>query len=178
MPLASQSNPNRKEILPMAAKRKQTTGRKRAPRKSGSRRKQKTSTRKTASPRSKAQMGVLERLESELPPTLSGFSRRVNAALTKLEGELDRGQADYRKRAARRLRAASRQLGRLEAEGEDGWRRLDANARKDAVRLLRKVERAVAPGETASGASARKAARAISRKTRRAIRSVATTLEP
>jgi hypothetical protein len=160
-------------------RKKKTTGRRRAPRKAGGRRKKGSSAGRAASRRqSKAQMGVLERLESELPPTLRAFSRRVNAALTRLETEFDRGQANSRKRAARMLRETSRKLGRLEAEGEQGWQKLDESARKDAVRLLKKVEEAVAPSGSAAGQTTRKAARKATRKTRRAIRSVASTLEP
>jgi hypothetical protein len=158
----------------MAARRKKTTSR--SPKASSGRKK--TSARRAAPRRSKAQMGVLERLESELPPTLHGFSRRVNAALTKLETQLDRGQAGYRKRTARILRDTSRKLGRLESEGEQGWKELDAKARKEAVQLLKRVEKAVGPSETAPGRATRKAARKATRKTQRAIRSVASKLEP
>jgi hypothetical protein len=156
----------------MAGQRKKTT----TTRKSASRKK--ASTRRSGSRRSKAQMGVLERLESELPPTLQGFSRKLNAALTKLETQIDRGQAAYRKRAARTLRDASRKLGRLESQGEQGWKKLDQKARKEAAGLLEKVEKAVETSGPAAGRAPRKAARKATRKTQRAMRSAASRLEP
>lgn len=161
----------------MTARQKKAAGRKSASRKKAGGRKKSTA-RRGGSRRSKAQMGVLERLETELPPTLQGFSRKLNAALTRLESQLDRGQADYRKRAARMLRDASRKLGRLESEGEQGWKQLDRSARKDAARLLKKVEKAVEPSQTASGQATRKAARKATRKTQRAMRDAASRLEP
>ena len=51
----------------------------------------------------------------------------------------------YRGQAARLLRDASRQLGRIEARGEAGWKRLTAPYRRDAKKLLDRLERAVRP---------------------------------
>jgi hypothetical protein len=162
----------------MAARAKQAAGSKSASRKKASGRKKTTSTGRGGSRRSKAQMGVLERLESELSPTLQGFSRKLNAALTRLETQIDRGQAAYRKRAARTLRDASRKLGRLESQGEQGWKKLDKKARKEAAGLLEKVEKAVETSGPAAGRAPRKAARKATRKTQRAMRSAASRLEP
>ena len=81
----------------------------------------------------------------ELPPTLRAYASEVRKRLDALERELARAQVDVRRQAARVLREASQQLGKLEAEGEAGWRRLAAPYRKELVTLLRRLEKALAP---------------------------------
>ena len=54
---------------------------------------------------------ALERLD--LPPTFQDYARQVRARLDRLERELARASVDVRRRAARLLREASHQLGRL-----------------------------------------------------------------
>lgn len=93
----------------------------------------------------------------ELPPTLRGYARQVAPHLDALERELTRASVDVRRRAARLLREASHQLGRLEAEGEAGWRRLATPYRRQLVDLLRRLEKALAPQKTRARSTARKA---------------------
>jgi hypothetical protein len=98
----------------------------------------------------------------ELPPTLRAYASQVRKRLDLLERELTRAQVDVRRQAARMLREASHQLGKLEAEGEAGWRRLAAPYRSDLIALLRRLEKALAPPaarkRSARKAGARKAA--------------------
>ena len=81
----------------------------------------------------------------ELPPTLRAYASEVRKRLDAIERELARAQGDARRQAARVLREASQQLGKLEAQGEAGWRRLAAPYRKELVALLRRLEKALAP---------------------------------
>jgi hypothetical protein len=101
----------------------------------------------------------------ELPPTLREYARQVQGRLDGLERELTRASADVRRRAARLLREASLQLGRLEARGEAGWRGLTAPYRRQLVDLLRRLEKAVAPPKTRSRrpTAARKATRRVTK---------------
>ena len=81
----------------------------------------------------------------ELPPTLRAYASQVRKRLDVLERELARAQVGVRRQAARMLREASHQLGKLEAEGEAGWRRLAAPYRSELIALLRRLENALAP---------------------------------
>lgn len=114
---------------------------------------------------------ALERLE--LPPTFQDYARQVRARLDRLERELARASVDVRRRAARLLREASHQLGRLEAEGEAGWRRLTAPYRRQLVELLRRLEKALAPKAARRPSAARKATRRVTR----ALRDTAAAIE-
>ena len=81
----------------------------------------------------------------ELPKTFGEFASRVRTALNGLEQQVEWASTPARRQAARLIRDASVQLGRLEVRGKSGWRRLAAPYRRDALRLLRNLERAVAP---------------------------------
>jgi len=76
---------------------------------------------------------ALARLQSELPPTLADFSRRVRRELTVLERRVEKAAAPARREIARVLREASHALGRYEAEGERQWKRLAGEARREAL---------------------------------------------
>jgi len=93
----------------------------------------------------KAAVSPLDRLTKDLPPTLREFSRQVQGRLNRLEKEIDRVQASYRKQIAHLIRVASHRLGQLEARGEGQWRRLAEPARKEAIRLLSQLEKAISP---------------------------------
>jgi hypothetical protein len=88
---------------------------------------------------------MLDRVARQVPPTLQQYVRRVRVQLARLERDIERLSAPYRRGAARLLREASYQLGRLEARGEVGWRRLAAPVQRNAQRLLRRLERSVSP---------------------------------
>jgi len=105
--------------------------------------------------------GALGRIE--LPPTLRDYAKQVRSRLDGLERELTRASVDVRRRAARLLREASHQLGRLEAEGEAGWRRLAAPYRRRLVALLRRLEKALAPPKARTRSTARKATRRVTK---------------
>jgi hypothetical protein len=98
----------------------------------------------------------LASFERELPPTLRDYAAQVRRRLDRLERELARAQAGVRRQAARLLREASHQLGRLEVRGEAGWRRLAAPYRRQLLDLLRRLERAVKPRAARSRPKARK----------------------
>ena len=85
--------------------------------------------------------------EFELPPTLRDYAAQLRRRLDQLESELARAQADVRRGAARLLREASQQLGKLEARGEAGWRGLAAPYRRELASLLRRLEQALAPAQ-------------------------------
>jgi hypothetical protein len=107
----------------------------------------KTTTTKKVSRTTKRKAGVspLDRLTKDLPPTLREFSKQVQGRLNRLEREIDRVQASYRKQIAHLIRVASHRLGQLEAQGEGQWRRLAEPARKEAIRLLSQLEKAISP---------------------------------
>jgi hypothetical protein len=109
----------------------------------------------------------------ELPPTLRDYAHQVRGRLDGLERELTRASVDVRRRAARLLREASHQLGRLEAEGEAGWRRLASPYRRQLMDLLRRLEKALAPQK----ARARSTARKVKRRVTKAARDAAAALE-
>jgi hypothetical protein len=110
----------------------------------------------------------------ELPPTLRDYAKQVRGRLDRLERDLARAQVDVRKRAARLLREASHQLGRLEAEGEAGWRRLTAPYRRQLVDLLRRLEKAVEPTRTTR---ATKVVRKATVRARKAMREAASAID-
>jgi hypothetical protein len=96
--------------------------------------------------------------EFELPPTLRDYATQLRRRLDQLESELARAQADVRRGAARLLREASQQLGKLEARGEAGWRGLAAPYRRELASLLRRLEQTLAPAQVRSKRPRRKAA--------------------
>jgi len=67
------------------------------------------------------------RLEGQLPPTLREYAGDLRKRLDRLELDLAKARLEARKRAARLLREASHQLGRLEVGGEAAWRKLGAS---------------------------------------------------
>jgi hypothetical protein len=87
----------------------------------------------------------LERLERQLPPTLREFAADLRKRLDRLERDATKAQVEVRRRAARLLREASVQLGRLEVGGEAAWRKLGATYQKELVALLHRLEKAVTP---------------------------------
>jgi len=87
----------------------------------------------------------LSRLEGQLPPTLREYAAELRRRLDSLERDLARAQLEARRRAARLLRDASHQLGRLEVGGEAAWRKLGASYQKDLVALLKRLEKVLAP---------------------------------
>src|SRR3990172_461615 len=118
-------------------------------------------TRRAASARS-----ALPRLE--LPRNLQEFRKRIETQLNALERDVSRARTETRRRAARLIREASHQLGRLEARGETGWRQLAESYRKELVRLLGRLERAIVPKGSAravrkGGARVKKAASSAAR---------------
>ena len=100
--------------------------------------------------RQSARGGRLAELETRLPATLREFAAMLRKRLDRLERDSARAQLEVRKRAARLLREASRQLGRLEVGGEAAWRKLGASYQKDLVALLVRLEKAVAPQRATS----------------------------
>ena len=87
----------------------------------------------------------LERFERQLPPTLREFAAELRKRLDRLERDAARAQLAVRRRAAKLLREASHQLGRLEVGGEAAWRKLGASYQKDLVALLGRLEKALTP---------------------------------
>ena len=142
----------------MAARK--TSGRKASSRKTGAR---KASARKSGARKRTATGGRLGAAFSrlELPPTLRDYADQVRHRLDGLEREVTRTSTDVRRRAARLIREASHQLGRLEAKGEAGWSRLTRPYRRQLVDLLGRLEKAVAP---------QPARKKVSRKTVRRVR--------
>lgn len=100
--------------------------------------------RKSASKRRK-NAGAFARLEGQLPPTLREYAGDLRKRLDRLERDLAKARLEARKRAAKLLREASHQLGRLEVGGEAAWRKLGASYQKDLVALLKRIEKALAP---------------------------------
>jgi hypothetical protein len=86
----------------------------------------------------------------------------MRTRLLRLEREIERAEARYRKRFTKLLREGSHQLGRYEALGEKRWRELTTQARRDVAGVLRRIEKAVAPPpvrrKPATGKPARKKA--------------------
>ena len=87
----------------------------------------------------------LARLEGQLPPTLREYAGELRKRLDRLERDVIKAQIEARRRAAKLLREASQQLGRLEVAGEAGWRKLGASYQKELVALLKRIEKAIAP---------------------------------
>ena len=87
----------------------------------------------------------LARLQGQLPPTLREFAGELRKRLDRLERDVTRAQLEARRRAAKLLREASQQLGRLEVAGEAGWRKLGASYQKELVALLKRLEKALTP---------------------------------
>jgi hypothetical protein len=101
----------------------------------------------------------LARLEGKLPATLREFASLLRKRLDRLERDVTKAQLEARRRAARLLREASQQLGRLEVAGEAGWRKLGASYQRELVALLKRLERALAPPATRKPARKKAAAR-------------------
>jgi hypothetical protein len=158
----------------MAARK--TSGRKTSSRKTSSRKAgaRKASARKGGARRKAGTGGrlgaALSRLE--LPPTLRDYADQVGRRLDRLEREATRTSTEVRRRAARLIREASHQLGRLEAKGEAGWRRLTRPYRRQLVDLLGRLEQAVAPRP-----ARKKASRKTVRRVRQAMEEAATVVD-
>ena len=146
------------------------TARKTAAQKKPSRKKSPSKKSATAIARARTS-AALDRLERELPPTLRDYSRRVRQQLGKLEREIDRTQARYRRQAVRVLREGSHRLGSLEALGERGWRELSERTRKEILNILRRLEHAVETAGTQK--PTKKTAGKAKRKTRARSRKAA-----
>jgi hypothetical protein len=110
-------------------------------------------TTRRATRRATTARGALPQLE--LPRNLQEFRKRIEKQLNVLEREVARARTETRRQAARLIREASQQLGRLEARGETGWRQLAESYRKELVRLLERIERALAPKRPVRKAGAR-----------------------
>jgi hypothetical protein len=82
----------------------------------------KTATRKKTTRRKTTARTALARLEAEMPKSLREFRGRVSKQLGQLEKDIERAGIQTRRRAAKLIREASHQLGRLEAKGEPGFR--------------------------------------------------------
>ena len=93
----------------------------------------------------KRRANPLARLEGQLPPTLREFAGELRKRLDRLERDVTKAQLEARRRAAKLLREASQQLGRLEVAGEAGWRKLGASYQKELVALLKRLEKALSP---------------------------------
>jgi hypothetical protein len=100
------------------------------------------------------------RIEGQLPPTLREYAGELRKRLDRLERDLAKARLEARRRAARLLREASQQLGRLEVGGEAAWRKLGASYQKDLVALLKRLEKALAPPARTARRPARKKAAA------------------
>lgn len=104
------------------------------------------STRKKNTAKSRSRrVNPLARLEGQLPPTLREYAGELRKRLDRLERDVTKAQLEARRRAAKLLREASQQLGRLEVAGEAGWRKLGASYQKELVALLKRLEKALAP---------------------------------
>ena len=104
----------------------------------------KKTTRKKASKRPSASRAIA-RIEPDLPENLRDYARQVRKRLTQVEREIDRAEAQARRRFTRLLRNASHELGQMEAHGQAVWRKRTDPYRRQAVNLLKKLEKAVAP---------------------------------
>jgi hypothetical protein len=118
----------------------------------------KTATRKKTTRRKTTARTALARLEAEMPKSLREFRGRVSKQLGQLEKDIERAGIQTRRRAAKLIREASHQLGRLEAKGEPGFRKLTTPYRREITRLLGRLERAVAPPAARRKTGARKKA--------------------
>ena len=95
--------------------------------------------------RKRTARGPLERIEDELPSSLKAYAQRFRRGLVRLERDLVKQELSARRKAARMLREASHELGKLEARGGREFKRRATKARKDADRVLHKLERAIDP---------------------------------
>jgi hypothetical protein len=102
-------------------------------------------TKRKSARRSSRKASPFARIESQLPKTLREFAGELRKRLDRLERDAVKAQIEARRRAARLLREASQQLGRLEVGGEAAWRKLGASYQKDLVALLGRLEKALAP---------------------------------
>ena len=119
-----------------------------------------------------------ERAVAELPEKLGQLTARMRVQLGELERQVDRAQARYRGQAARLLREASEEIGRLEALGQRHWRTLDARARRRLANLLERLENALGPKPGGRTQRARKAAHTAVRRAQQTLRKAAGALEP
>ena len=100
----------------------------------------------------------LSRLQGQLPATLREYAAELRKRLDRLERDITKARLEARRQAARLLREASHQLGRLEVAGEAGWRKLGASYQKELVALLKRLEKALAPPAARKPARKKKAA--------------------
>jgi hypothetical protein len=112
----------------------------------------------TRKPTRRRKASPFERLERQLPATLREFAADLRRRLDRLERDAAKAQIEVRRRAARLLREASTQLGRLEVGGEAAWRKLGATYQKDLVALLGRLEKAVTPATRKRRPARKKAA--------------------
>lgn len=96
---------------------------------------------KKAMPRRKTAVQTVK----TLPQAFADYVDQAHKLLDRIEREIVKAGTRTRGEAARRLREASHELGRIEARGEREWRRLSKRARAEAVRLLENLRATIAP---------------------------------
>lgn len=132
----------------MAARKK--ASRKKATRKKGTRKKaakkkgtrKKASRKKTSKKKGGKKKAARSLVGSELPKSLSAFSRQLKRDLNSIEKEIEDAGRGTRRSLARILRDASSQLGRLEARGQKEWRSLSKKAQREVDNIVRRVKKA------------------------------------
>jgi len=117
----------------------------------------KKATRKSASKSARGGM-------PDLPRTLQEYNDAVERMLNRLEREIEGAFPTARRRLARMLRDASRELGRLEARGERAWKRSAGAATRESQRVLNQLSNTIEKLDLARGGKKKKGAAKTSRK--------------
>jgi hypothetical protein len=138
----------------MSAK-KATIARKKAPKKKVARKQAARGTGNASKARGRSRRLTLN---GELPEAFVQMSRSVREGLGRLEKDIAKTEARYRKGVLRILDDLSEQLRDFEALGEERWHVLSDNARKDLAKLLRRLEKAVDPGPSGKRRAGKKSA--------------------
>jgi hypothetical protein len=92
----------------------------------------------------------------DLPRTLQEYNDAVERMLNRLEREIEGAFPTARRRLARMLRDASRELGRLEERGERAWKRSAGVATRESQRVLNQLSNTIEKLDLARGGKKKK----------------------
>jgi len=98
------------------------------------------------------------RVKADLTHGLAEYVDEVQAMLDSLEREMAEAGTRTQREAARLLREASKQFGRVEKRGEEIWRAWTARTREEALRLIDSLRDAIAPAAPRKSRKPRKPA--------------------
>jgi hypothetical protein len=122
-------------------------------------------------------MAARKKSAAKKTATKAGVRSELRKLAARFEREIEKAGVRYRAEAARLLRLAAGELGRLERRGESSLHQLDAKARKSTLALLAELQRTVRSAKLDTAKGELRARRAV-QSAKNAMRRVAARVAP